>query len=67
MDSGWLTTTFMTVAIDVALFAWMHFTPEGLAFGAGVADFLGFTSGVAADAGMSAVTTAAGAETYVFN
>ena len=57
----------MTVAIDVALFAWRHFKPEGLAFGAGVADFLGMRSVVVTAAGMAPVATASSVEVLEFN
>ncbi len=58
--------TLATVAIDILLFAWMHFTPEGMVFGAGVADFLGMTSGVAEAAEMTEAVTMGGEEVFTF-
>ncbi len=60
-------TLLVTAAIDVALFAWMHFTPEGMAFGAAVADWMGFTSSVAESADLTSAVTAGGEEVFVFD
>ena len=59
-------TTLATVAIDILLFAWMHFTPEGMVFGASVADFLGMTSGVAEAADLTEAVTMGGEEIFTF-
>jgi hypothetical protein len=40
----------------------MHFTPEGMIFGAQVADALGFTSSVVESAGLTPGITEAGEE-----
>lgn len=56
----------ITAAIDVLLFAWMHFTPEGMAFGAMVADKLGMTAHVVASAGLTEATTMAGEAVLAF-
>lgn len=54
------------LTVDVLLFAWMHFTPEGMLFGAGVADMLGMTSAVGEAAGMTEAVTSTGAEVFTF-
>ena len=59
-------TLIATAVIDVALFAWMHFTPEGMAFGAAVADWFGMTSSVAEAADLTSAVTAGGEEVFVF-
>ncbi|MGQ0526720.1 MAG: hypothetical protein ACT4OY_01615 [Alphaproteobacteria bacterium] len=66
MDAGILSSIFniqnaIMIGVDVLLFAWMHFTPEGMAFGATVASTLGMTSGVATTYGLTQTTTTAGA------
>ncbi len=59
--------TAITIGIDILLFAWMHFTPEGMTFGAGVADFLGMTSSVAEAADLTEAVTMDGTEVFTFD
>jgi hypothetical protein len=54
----------VTLVLDVALFAWMHFTPEGMVFGAGVAEALGFAQPLAETAGVSEVVASTGEVAY---
>ena len=61
-----LSLIFLTAALDAGLFAWMHFTPEGLAFGADLANTLGFTEGVETAAGLTSAVTESGAEVLLF-
>ena len=56
----------VTGVIDVLLFAWMHFTPEGMAFGAMVADWLGMTASVVKAGGLTSSMTAAGVPAITF-
>ena len=55
----------ITATLDIALFAWMHFTPEGMIFGGDVANFLGFTTPITADSGIAQVATSTGGSAYV--
>lgn len=55
-----LTTVFLAAAVDVALFAWMHFTASGMAFGASVAAATGMVPS-ASSLGATAATSATGA------
>lgn len=59
-----LSTIFLAAAVDTLLFAWMHFTASGMAFGAQVAQVTGMTpslSALAASSGMVATPMAGGA------
>ncbi len=67
LSGGTLSMVFFTAVVDVLLFAWMHFTPEGLAFGASIANATGMTAGVNQAAGLTATATAAGPEVLLFN
>lgn len=67
LSGGTLSMVFFTAAFDILLFAWMHFTPDGLAFGASVANALGMTEGVAEAAGLASGATDIGQEVLVFS
>lgn len=54
----------VTIVLDVLLFAWMHFTPEGMAFGASVAQGLGFVEPLAETAGVEKVVSEGGKTAY---
>ena len=55
----------VTIALDVLLFAWMHFTPEGMAFGASVAQGLGFVEPLTQTAGVEKVVSEGGKAAYM--
>ncbi len=58
-----LSTIFLAAAVDTLLFAWMHFTASGMAFGAQVAQFTGMTpslDALSASSGMIATPVAGG-------
>jgi hypothetical protein len=54
----------ITLTLDVLLFAWMHFTPEGMAFGAGIAETLGLIEPLAEMPGISEVVASTGELAY---
>ena len=54
----------ITIVLDVLLFAWMHFTPEGMIFGAGVAETLGFVEPLSETVGVAEVVSEAGEVAY---